>query len=228
MRIVDLESPLAGFHMRINLQIDKAFMYGTFEPALCRVIRERVKPGWTCWDIGANAGYFSLLLSSQVGARGSVYAFEPLPAIFSTLQENITLNRLDSIVHCACLALSDSSGFQELSFRSEALTGGGSLVSSNPAGLNAEIIKTRVRAQSGDDYWAALNSASRVAFIKIDVEGAEGLVIRGLRNTIQADHPLIAMEVHPGEDSTAAQARHLLSQFGYHLAMIDDIHILAE
>lgn len=226
--IVTLQPPLDGYRMRINPLMDKAFLYGTFEPALCETIVNRVRPGWTCLDVGANIGYVTLLLSLQVGERGSVYAFEPLPAIFSTLQENLELNRLSHIAHPVCLALSDCLGTREFSFRSETLTGGGSLVSSSPSGYNAQVLRTRVQTASGDAYLSSLNPSLHIDFIKIDVEGAEGLVIKGLYNTIQADHPLIIMEAHDCEGSTAVQANQLLLDLGYSPKRIDDIHLLAE
>lgn len=226
--LVSLQPPLSGYKMRINLLMGKAFMYGTFEPELCQAILNHVKVGWTCMDVGGNIGYITLLMAHKVGCKGMVYSFEPLPNNFSVLQENTSLNSLNSNVRCECLALSDKSGTEKFQFRSEAFTGGGSLVASDPAGVNSEVVTIDVNTVSGDEYLAQQNPPSTINFIKIDVEGAEGLVLAGLQNTLSTNHPIILLETHFFEGSTVTQALHILSELGYKLTKIDDSHVLAE
>jgi FkbM family methyltransferase len=224
---VDLRGPLEGHRMLINMQIDKAFMYGTFEPELCRLIGEYVNPGYTCMDIGANAGYFSLLFAMCVGNSGRVISFEPLPQIFDVLQRNIALNSYETRVRCECLALADTSGFKEFTYRTEALTGGGSLLATEPAGLSTEITKARVQVMQGDEYDYQRDLLSRVNFIKVDVEGAEGLVLAGLRQTIVDSNPVILIEMHDFSGSTAGRVLPFLKALGYTSDWIDQDHVLA-
>ena len=226
--LVSLQPPLRGYKMRINLLMDKAFMYGTFEPELCRVILTQVKEGWACMDIGANIGYITLLMAHKVGNQGLVCAFEPLPSNFSVLQENISLNGHNSNVCSECLALSDRSGTENFQFRSEVFTGGGSLVASDPAGVNAEVVTITVNTLSGDEYLARKTLSRPINFIKIDVEGAEGLVLAGLKTTLSTYHPTILLEAHLFDGSTFTQALNILSEFDYKLTYIDESHILAE
>jgi len=227
-QVVSLRPPLDGYRMRINLLMQKALIYGTFEPAVCDLILRRLRPGWTCLDVGANIGYLTLLMARQVAARGYVVAFEPLPSNYRVLRENVTANHHDANVRSECLALSDRSGVHEFLFRSEVYTAGGTLVSPAPSGVNPEIARLQVYTRRGDDYLADQTISSSIDFIKIDVEGAEGLVLEGLRSTLRRHHPLVLMEVHTCEGSTADQALKILNEQGYSLTNIDDGHILAE
>ncbi len=88
---------LKGFHMRVDWRMHRSFAYGSWEPEVVEVVRQYVKPGMTALDIGAQSGYFSLLLSKLVGPGGNVIAFEPLPANFRVLEENVHLNGLTNV-----------------------------------------------------------------------------------------------------------------------------------
>lgn len=226
--VVALQPPLDGYRMQINLLMQKAFIYGTFEPAVCALILSRLKPGWTCLDVGANIGYVTLLMASKVGDHGFIYAFEPLPANYNVLRENVKINNHDANVQCECLALSDRSGMQEFLFRSELYTGGGTLVSPAPAGVKTDILRLQVHTIPGDDYLANQKIYSPFDFIKIDAEGAEGFVLEGLCNTLMRHHPLVLLEAHTCEGSTADLALKILNEQDYCLTNIDEMHILAE
>src|SRR5439155_20486629 len=82
--VVTLADPLDGYRMRINLRMQKAYMYGSFEPEVVQFIVGIVQQGWNCFDVGANIGYLTLLLHRRAPG-GTVYAFEPLPSAFATL-----------------------------------------------------------------------------------------------------------------------------------------------
>ena len=66
--------------MRVDWQIHRAFIYDSWEPEVTQVLDRIVAPGMTVADIGAQSGFYTLLLSKRVGAKGQVIAFEPLPA----------------------------------------------------------------------------------------------------------------------------------------------------
>lgn len=63
--------PLRGMVMDINLEWEREFLMGDFEAETAGVLAELVKPGMTCFDIGAHVGYFTLLLAKRVGAGGA-------------------------------------------------------------------------------------------------------------------------------------------------------------
>jgi tRNA G37 N-methylase Trm5 len=84
---------------------------GSFEPAETELMRQRVRPGATVLDIGANIGYFTLLMARCVGPSGHVYAFEPEPKNFELLQHNVRRNNYANVT-CgqAAKAISVESG----------------------------------------------------------------------------------------------------------------------
>src|ERR1700730_2151268 len=71
--------------------------YNTYEPWETRAIARLVKTGWVCADVGANVGYYTLLLSSLAGDSGQVHAFEPSEATFAKLQRNVQLNNANNV-----------------------------------------------------------------------------------------------------------------------------------
>src|SRR5437762_1103185 len=86
----------------------------TYEPETQQALRKLIRPGMTVFDVGANSGYFTLLMADRVGPAGRVYSFEPHPANFELLLSNIQANSL-AHVHAFKLALSDRRGEAVLS-----------------------------------------------------------------------------------------------------------------
>jgi len=74
---------LQGLRLSLDMQTEKDYWLGTYEPELQAAVADLVKPGMQVYDVGANIGYVSLLLARRVGAAGHVYAFEALPPIWS-------------------------------------------------------------------------------------------------------------------------------------------------
>src|SRR5512141_679281 len=70
---------LAGSIILIDMQIDKDYWLGTYEPDLQAAVRDLVRPGQVVYDVGANIGYVTLLLARAAGENGKVIAFEALP-----------------------------------------------------------------------------------------------------------------------------------------------------
>ena len=107
--VLPCSGPLDGYRMRINWEKRRAYVYGTYEIPVVEAIRRVVKPGMIAMDIGAHSGYYTLLLSKLVGEKGRVTAYEPLPANFQFLTENISLNRCSN-VHAERAAVTERSG----------------------------------------------------------------------------------------------------------------------
>jgi FkbM family methyltransferase len=226
MQIMALEAPLKGYKMYLNSRWDLRYVYGVYEPLLSETIIHIVRPGWVCLDIGANAGYTALLMARCSGPAGKVIAFEPLPANFAILQRNIALNHAEQQVTCACLALSDAPGEQQFTFRTDTLCGTGSLVNATPTGSEPVSVIT-VQTAKGDAYLAQSFPATRIHFMKIDVEGAEGLVLGGLSSTLEAHRPQVLLETHDVVGTTSDEALKILRDTGYTLKQIDRNHVLA-
>jgi len=84
----------------------QVFFTGTYEPPETMVIRRMVDPGGTFVDVGANWGYFTLMMAEHVGSMGRVVAVEADPRIYAILERNAALNDLPQVrvVHAAAAA----------------------------------------------------------------------------------------------------------------------------
>jgi FkbM family methyltransferase len=185
-------------------------IYGGWEPDLHEIIQQHVRPGSVVYDLGANFGIYTLLFAKLVGPTGKVYAFEPMEEIMAELQANVELNRFSNVEFVRS-AVSDTSGFVE--FRVGDHAGSGHLESADACHVN--VGKTlKVPTTSLDDFVQA--GAAPPSFIKIDIEGAEGLALTGASQLLTKHRPMIAVEVHSPEQSKivgAALARAAYSGF---------------
>jgi len=215
---------LKGFRMRVDWQIHRSLAYGSWEPEVTDAIRQCVQPGMTVIDIGAHSGYFTLLLSKLVGPEGKVIAFEPLPANFRFLEENVSLNALQNVI-ARREAVAERSGEMKFEFPHE--------VASLVAGpvLESESRGTFVvPGVSLDDCFHEIGLA--VHFIKMDVEGAEADVLRGARDTLTSFHPCMMIELHNMNTQTGRHPAVILAEeYGYQVEWIEEdrytAHILA-
>ena len=79
------------------------YLYGEYEHILTQCIQRIVKPGFTCLDVGANFGYYSVLLAKAIQDEGAVHSFEPVPFIYNLTRETMELNGvLDCVVLNNC------------------------------------------------------------------------------------------------------------------------------
>jgi FkbM family methyltransferase len=145
--------------------------------------------GGVCLDIGANIGVHSLLMSELVGPAGRVYAFEPERRNFALLEANLKLNRVTNVTAIAT-ALGDSVGTCRLAVSPNNF--GDHRVASGTEGRGGDVPITTV-----DAAMAAVPDGA-VRFVKVDVQGYEHHVLRGMRATLERNPNLIlALEVFP-------------------------------
>jgi FkbM family methyltransferase len=188
--------------------------HGEWEPETAAAIRQHLGAGDCFVDIGANAGYFSLLAASIVGPEGRVLAFEPNPEIRTVLLENIGRSGYQNIEVCpACCA--DSPGRVKL-FLNRSHNSGGCSMSSGNAASNIAIEVDAIRADSG-----IRQLPKPPAMVKIDTEGAEALVLRGMAETLRAK-PAIILEIDErllqGMGSSSEEVRSLLDGYRFECA----------
>ncbi len=139
--------------------------------AMARVLR----PGMVAADVGANLGYYTVLMAEAVGADGLVFAFEPNPAIAALLDRTVSINGYARTT-VDRRAASDRSG-QTVHFHVPAGAPMNASIVDAPGGLT-----TPVQTVTLDDALP-----QRVDFLKIDVEGAEYHVWQGLAKTVAAN-----------------------------------------
>jgi FkbM family methyltransferase len=195
----------SGYRICVSPADHLSFLLGTNEPHLQRIIRQYVAAGDTVYDIGANVGYVSLSLAKSVGSSGRVIAFEPVPKNIDRFRESIKVNQL---VNVQLLEAAASEQCGEAVIRIAENLATASLVwhRNDPSAtqLTIRTVSIDELVESGD-----LSSPS---FVKIDVEGAEGSVLKGMRRTVAAARPVLFIECsEAGRETTWS----LLRELGY-------------
>lgn len=155
---------------------------GFWEMWITEVIVSLVRPGMVVADIGANLGYFTMLMADLVGTQGRVHAFEPNPRMMELLSRNVSINGLWSQTMVHPTALGDENGREAMLVMphgepKNSYTIGASQVPAPDALAGPEIHVPSTRLDSEVDWQA-------IEFAKIDVEGAEQMVWAGMRGLL--------------------------------------------
>lgn len=163
----------------------------SYEPELQAAIAEVVRDGWTCADVGAHHGVFTRLLADLVGESGRVVAFEAHPRNARRLRRSLPA-RSRARVTVENLAVTDGAAETVTLHRGR----GRASAEWNVVGADLEGRPTpaelEVAATSLDSYFGGKN----LDFAKVDVEGAEASVLRGMRRLLWESRPVLAMEFH--------------------------------
>lgn len=145
-----------------------------------------LKPGDCVIDIGANVGYFTILGSMITGPRGVVHAFEASPETARQLQ--ITIQNPNGNIKIHPLAVSDHHGKIEFSCGPIDRTG----ISSIRSLGEKEAKRISVPCITLDEYFGEM---TKVDLIKIDVEGAELMALRGMKQLLERTRPYVILEL---------------------------------
>ncbi len=178
---------------------------GTYERDAQRVFEDHVREGSVVYDVGANAGFFTLLASKLAGPGGAVYAFEPLPRNLEFIRAHIARNGVRN-VHVMPVAVSDRNGTARFTAADNPAMGG----LSSEGGIEVETTTL-------DALRATLPAPS---FIKMDIEGAEIAALTGAASVLRDDGPVILLSAHGYE--RYQRCSELLRGHGYELEMLVD------
>jgi FkbM family methyltransferase len=176
-----------GFQLAVDaldFSVSQPLASGNYEAHLRAFYQARLKPGMTFVDVGANIGLYSMLAAQLVGDSGRVISFEPNSENCRLVLLSIIKNRFAN-VSLFPFALSDKTGY---TFFATFLGSNGGMLPSDESVLNDPNC-TVVPTMRMDDF-----IKERVDVIKIDVEGAEGLVVRGAQKLIEMHRPLVTSE----------------------------------
>jgi FkbM family methyltransferase len=176
---------------------------GNYEADHMFAIQKMVKPGTIVYDLGANAGFYTLAFSRLVGESGHVFSFEPEARNAYFLRRHIELNRLTNVT-LVQVAVSASTGMVGFA---------GTSASGRIGGNSGYLVPTI----SLDEFIAAGNPAP--SFVKMDVEGAEEMALGGATRLLSSAQPNWLMATHTIDLTRACKM--LLSSHGYQMTAFD-------
>lgn len=205
----------AGFPMQVNAANDFISMglklFGNIEPVTEAFILAHVPEGGGFADIGANVGYFSLLVAHRrPGAQ--VHSFEPNPPIASLLESSVQMNDLTKRVTVHRLAIGDQVGVLPFCLH-DTNTGHSRLATQGGAG------DIEVPVVVWDEWWPPQQPEPKIHCVKMDIEGAEVLALRGMRQFLLRQKPALILEAYEHQlrefGCSAAELKQLILDLGY-------------
>lgn len=177
-----------------------------------------LREGSVFLDIGANVGIFTQCAAKLVGATGRVLSFEPEPTTFASLSRSVRRNGLANVT-CVQAAVSDHAG--SAAFHRAGDGTASSLVAEAANRARRYVEEMSVPVVALDGYIAETKlDPTRIALVKVDVEGEEPRTITGMRKTLAVGRPAIWCEVRGPHGSTrapgtATAVADLLAPLGY-------------
>jgi FkbM family methyltransferase len=205
-----------------SLSFSTKMLLGGYERETVLLMERVIERGMTVVDIGAHVGFHSLLAAKRVGPSGRVFAFEPDPDNFAILKRNIALNNYENITPVQ-QAVSDRTGRLELF-----LSGQGNdrhSIYPNPRDLSSGRT-WEVTATCLDDFLAS-EGWPQIDFIKMDIEGAEPLALKGMNQLLKRSENLRILSEFAPESLRAgghapAQFLEELALLGFTVNWLDD------
>jgi FkbM family methyltransferase len=194
-----LTGPLGGRRWIVGSGVHSNWL-GIYEAEMQRAITRTVRPGAVFLDIGAQAGYYSLLASRLVSETGRVVAFEPDARNLGYLKEHVRLNEAGNVTVVEAAA-SDASGTARFAAESSGFSG-------TLSGTGSAIVQTVTI-----DGLIEAGTVPAPNYIKIDVEGAEFRVLCGARRVLKAARPTLFLAVH--NPAVERLCRDALATLGY-------------
>lgn len=194
-----------------------------------KALRTQDLGGKTVYDIGADIGLFTAFFADRVGGQGAVVCFEPNPTSYERTLEHIRINGLSNVT-AINVAIGEEDGTLTIACGDQPGMG-----SADP-GIRAALLASghaadiKVPVAKIDSLIDARELPSP-DFVKIDVEGLEWAVLRGMRETISRAHPSLFIELH-GVDADAKQTNsqrvvELLLDASYQLEHVESARAVA-
>lgn len=207
-----LAGPMRGLWFKCSENTGLAALYSGNEKDNQRVYASVVRPGDTVVDAGANWGVHALYLAMLTGPAGRVLAFEPHPQVVEELRWHVDKNGFKQVEVHAC-GLLDENG--EIPF-----VLGGSSKTSHVLGTHDHtegrqvVVPCRTLDEVIDE-----SGITSLRLLKVDVEGAEGRLLKGAERSILRFRPHLVVELHNPEQDMEVAA--LLRQWNYKMERVD-------
>jgi FkbM family methyltransferase len=200
-----LAGPLKGKKWVVGSSVHGCW-FGSFESQKQQRVAEALRRGQVMYDIGANAGLYSLLAAAAVGPAGRVFAFEPVEENVHYLKRHLELN---GISNCSVVraAVCSEDGAKQFDFSNDLSTG-------RLSAQGTECVPT-IRL---DSFLSADRERRRPHFVKIDVEGGEAQVLEGALSLLAEYSPIVSVATHTTE--LDVYCNNLLRSLGYTVQQI--------
>src|SRR5262245_26659292 len=177
----------------LDFEIDEAIRAGRYELNEADFIRRTVRAGDTAIDLGAHIGVHTTLLADLVGTTGSVIEIETATSHVERLEAAIQVAGAAARVTIVAAAAGDAAGERSLLVSAPGQSSRHAwLLPSGRTGGPLDVVE-QVRVVKVDD----VPRRGRVAFMKIDVEGAESLAVKGASALLASDRPVLLVDLHP-------------------------------
>ena len=202
-----------GFYLLID---------GVYEVQAVDFVLERLKPGATFVDVGANIGVFALPAARRVGRSGRVIAIEPSPFVFPYLKRNIALNELSNVRSVQCAAHSrdgETIPFYEAPVEHFGMGSLGAQFHDSPVPVLCRTLDQILNEEQ----------IEKVDVMKVDVEGFEAAVFEGAEELLAGDKaPLVLFEFCDWAENrlpggSVGDAQRVLKRCGYQIWRLKDI-----
>jgi FkbM family methyltransferase len=204
MRMPILQGRLKGKKWIIGSH-DHGCWLGSYEYEQQQLFTKLIKPGSIVFDLGGHVGFYTLLASDLVGPKGKVFTFEPVPGNLRYLRKHLQINKITNVTVIES-AVSDKNGtvsFDEGPVHTMGkIATGGSL---------------QVQTVSLDELFSR-GEIPAPQYMKIDIEGAEVLALKGTQAIIARSHPTIFLSTHGR--AVRQECCQLLKSFGYQMQPI--------
>lgn len=194
------------------------FFEKEYEHHVVKFVKQHVHPGSTFVDIGAHVGYYTLMASFLTGPSGRVFSFEPDVANHQRLLLHTQLNARRNITVFK-LAVSDKAG--RLDFLVNPYNDGGHSVQAF-AGYHP-LRTEKIQAVALDDMVSREFGGLPIDCVKIDVEGHQLHVLRGMRTILRVHRPKLIVEISQTDDE-GKETFHFLKTEGYTYCQIDQLN----
>jgi FkbM family methyltransferase len=175
---------------------------GEYEPVEARMLASMAEGAGVVFDVGANMGFYALSWASKLAPGGKIHVFEPVPTTFERLIRNIEINDMGDRVIANNSGLADRVSTMTMYLPSFSGSGAASLADLHPAESSVEV---QVPIGTLDEYMT-IKDVRALDFMKVDVEGAELLVLKGGARSIAEHRPFLFLEL----------LRKWSKPFGYH------------
>lgn len=200
--VIMVQTAAGSVRWRVDGLTSQCFVLGTYEPYMQEAFVKFVRPGSTVYDVGAHAGYHTVLCALLVGDAGSTVSFEPNPGNFHSISKQLDLNSLTQVT-LSPFALSDRCGSQMMD--TSINSSQGRLAASGDLEVETHTCDCLVETQG----------FSPPDLIKIDVEGHEGRVLKGAQRTLERYKPVVICDYN--DSSTLDTVSGILKPLGYQI-----------